>query len=128
MAWFRRRARDARFGEYAAAPAVVERPGVGIGAFLGSLVYAATALTELLVAIRFLFRLFAANPGNDFVSWVYNLSGYVVAPFAGIFGNSNPVAGISPASVWEWGTVIAFIVWGIVGTIIARALTASSRY
>lgn len=129
MARYRRRYDDPRFGEYAATarPAPVVERGWGIGAMLASLVYAATALTELLLALRFFFRLFGANPANTFVNWVYSLSWHVMSPFAGIFNNTNPVSGFNYSGVFEWGTVIAFVVWGIVGMIIARALASTSR-
>ena len=121
MAWFRRRGvEDPRFGEYAAAtsPAVVRTGGFGYA--LAQIIYTATTIVEGILLFRFLFRLFGANAGNGFVHFIYTISWPLVAPFSGIFSDSNPVAGVVANSHWEWATVIAFIVWGIVGTVLAR--------
>lgn len=55
---------------------------------MGAIVYVIFGLLELLVGLRFLFELLGANPGSPFVMWLYNFSGALVAPFAGIFGHS----------------------------------------
>jgi len=40
---------------------------------------------EILLALRFVFKLLGANPSSEFVNFIYNLSAVFVAPFAGIF-------------------------------------------
>ena len=126
MAWFRRRSDDPRFGEYAAtATPVVARTG-GFGYALAQIIYAITTIVEVILAFRFLFRLFGANAGNGFVHFIYTISWPLVSPFSGIFSDTNPVSGVVNNSHWEWATVIAFIVWGIVGTVLAR-LAAPAR-
>lgn len=39
------------------------------------------------LGLRFVFRLFAANPEAPFVSWINGVSGNLMSPFAGIFSN-----------------------------------------
>lgn len=127
MAWFRRHTDDPRFGEYAAtATPVVARPA-GFGYALGQIIYTILTIVEVILAFRFFFRLFGANAGNGFVHFIYAISWPLVAPFSGIFNDTNPVSGVVINSHWEWATVIAFIVWGIVGTVAARLVSAGSR-
>jgi hypothetical protein len=127
MAWFSRRGtNDPRFGEYAAAAPVVARPN-GFGYALAQIIYLVTTVVEVILAFRFLFRLFGANAGNGFVHFIYSISWPLVAPFSGIFNDTNPVSGVVNNSHWEWATIIAFIVWGIVGTVLARLASAGSR-
>jgi len=77
--------------------------------------YFVLGVLEILLLLRFVFRLLAANPDNAFVSFLYNLSGVFVAPFNGIF--ANPTLG--SASVFELSTLVAMLVyaliaWGII--------------
>jgi YggT family protein len=87
-------------------------------------------LVQFLVGIRFVFLLLGANPGNAFVSWIYDLSTPLVTPFAGILGRSAVVAeGAVVTSVLEWASLLALLVYGIVGSILVRAVSHTApRY
>lgn len=79
-------------------------------------------LVDVVIAIRFVMKLLAANSSSGFVSFMYNLSEPLVAPFRGIFG--TPAAG---GSVLEPASLVAIVIysliaWGIVALI--RLLTA----
>ena len=79
-------------------------------------------LVDVIIAIRFVMKLLAANPTSGFVSFMYGLSEPLVAPFRGIFG--TPAAGgsvLEPASLVAIA-VYSLIGWGIVALI--RLLTA----
>jgi hypothetical protein len=77
---------------------------------------------ELLVGLRFIFLLLGANPSAWFVMWVYNTSAPLVTPFAGILGHPTTVpagaAGAIVHSVFDPSTLVAFIVYAVVGGII----------
>jgi hypothetical protein len=78
--------------------------------------YFVLGVLEVLLLLRFIFRLLAANPDNAFVSFLYNLSGVFVGPFNGIFANPTLVGS---SSVFEFSTLVAMLVyaliaWGIV--------------
>jgi hypothetical protein len=60
---------------------------------IASILYAILGFIEVLLGTRFIFRLLGANPANAFVELVYDLSTPLVAPFAGIFGQSASVTG-----------------------------------
>jgi uncharacterized protein YggT (Ycf19 family) len=82
---------------------------------------------DLVIGLRFIFQLIGANVSSNFVSWIYNVSSPLVAPFTGIFGDiSKPIVGTIPHSVFEPATLIALIIYGLIGGFILR-LAASPR-
>lgn len=62
-----------------------------------------------ILGLRFILRLFAANPNNDFVSWVYEASGEIMGPFRGIFGTPN-IEGF----VIDFTALFAMLVYGLI--------------
>jgi YGGT family len=81
------------------------------------LVYLIFAVIELLVAIRFVLRALGANANAGFAQFIYGVTAPLVAPFVGLFP--------SPASngmVIEPGTIVALIVYPILGWIIGKLL------
>jgi hypothetical protein len=69
---------------------------------------------DVLIAIRFILLLLGANQSAGFVDFIYGITGVLVAPFVGIFG--EPAYG---HFVFEWSSVLAvaiysLIAWGIV--------------
>ena len=79
------------------------------------------AILEVLFAMRLIFKLLGANPTNGFISFIYNLSGFFLAPFSGIFRSAvNP--GIETKSVLEASTIIAMIVYALVAIGIIRLI------
>jgi hypothetical protein len=87
---------------------------------MSSIVYAIFGFIEFLLGFRFLFKLLGANPVNAFVAWVYNLSGPLVSPFLGIFGTPASGPGTVTTGHFELGTVVALIVYAIIGAALAR--------
>lgn len=71
-----------------------------------------------LIFLRLLLQLLGANQGNDFVGFIYNLSGIFVAPFYGIFG--EPTFGVSH---FETSALVAIIIYALLTIGIARLLT-----
>lgn len=71
-------------------------------------------ILEVLLAFRFLLKLFGANPYAGFTNFIYTLSYPFAAPFLNVFRISK-VEG----SVFEWTTLLAMAVywlvaWGII--------------
>ena len=91
---------------------------------LAGIIYAITGFIELLISLRFIFRLVGANPLSPFVNWIYDWSTPFVAPFAGIFGQTATITGhgVVVPSVFDWTALIALIVYGLIGGITARLL------
>lgn len=91
---------------------------------VGSLVYALFGIIDALIGFRFVFLLLGANPVNHFVSWVYSWSNPLVAPFNGIFGQHTvtTVHGFVTQGVFDWTALVALVVYGVVGGILAKVL------
>jgi len=67
------------------------------------------ALVEILIGFRVALKALGANPLSGFTSLVYSLSDPLTLPFRSIFPNT-----VSGASLFEWSTVIAAIVYALV--------------
>lgn len=74
------------------------------------LIWLLLAILEAVLALRFFFKLIGVNAANPFANFLYNLTGFFVAPFASLTG--APSAG---AMVFEFSTFIAMIVYALVG-------------
>ena len=76
----------------------------------------------VLLALRMALMLLAANEGSAFVDFVYSLSGVFAMPFYGIF-SYTPAYG---SSFFEISSLVAIVVYALVGWGIAKALTITS--
>jgi hypothetical protein len=77
--------------------------------------YFILGVLEVILGLRFIFRLFGASVYNGFIAFLYGLSHVFVAPFNGIFKDQA----LGSVSVFEISTIIAMLVyaliaWGIV--------------
>jgi hypothetical protein len=70
---------------------------------------------------RFILLLLNANKGNDIVHWILSRSDFWVKPFADIFHLANKAVG-DTGGVFEPVSLIAFIIYAIVGSLILAAL------
>jgi uncharacterized protein YggT (Ycf19 family) len=86
---------------------------------LARIIWLITAIVLTILALRFAFVLFGANPDNSIANFVYNVSGPLVAPFFNLF-NYNAVNGIPR---FELFTLVAMAVYALVGWGIAHFLT-----
>jgi len=87
--------------------------------WVAAIIYFLLTILEIILVLRFVFKLFGANTGNGFVMGLYNFSYVFVAPFKGIF--TDPALGY--AHVFEVSTLIAMIIYAL----IAWGLVALSR-
>lgn len=74
-------------------------------------------LLEILLAFRFILKLLGANPTAGFSSFIYGVTYIFTAPFLSVFGMSK-VAG----SIFEWTTLLAILVYGIIAFGIIKLL------
>ena len=79
------------------------------------------ALLLVLVGMRFLMLLIGANADSELVQWVMTRSQFWVAPFFGIFHLTDQ--SITRQGVFEFASLIAFIVYAVIGSIIAWAIS-----
>jgi uncharacterized protein YggT (Ycf19 family) len=81
---------------------------------------------EVLLGFRFVLKLLGANPNSGFTDFVYSVSGPLTAPFRGIF--STPTAeGDITTSVFETSTLIAIVVYAIIGWGIVKLATLNKE-
>lgn len=77
-----------------------------------------------LLVIRLVLLLLGANQGNAFVDFIYGLSGIFAVPFYGIF-SYTPAYG---HSVLELSSVVAIIVYALIGWGVAKLMSLGSNY
>lgn len=75
----------------------------------------------VLLALRLVLLLLAANDDSAFVSFIYTLSNIFAAPFFGIF-NYQPAYG---QFTFEISTVVAIVVYALIGWGVAKLATLS---
>ena len=73
------------------------------------LIWFLAGLVDVLVALRFVLKLFGASIASPFVALVYGLSAPLVGPFANIF----PVSGQGPF-VFEPAALVALLIYPLV--------------
>lgn len=83
-----------------------------------NIVYFLFGALELLLAIRVILQLIGVNAENGFASFVYGLS----APFVALFESLLQNPSLGGASVLEITTIIAMLVWAIVGWLAGRLI------
>ncbi|MES2471107.1 MAG: YggT family protein [Patescibacteria group bacterium] len=66
-------------------------------------------LLEILLAFRFVLKLFGANPAAGFTSFIYSISHIFAAPFLNVFGITQV-----GASRFEWTTLLAMLVYWVI--------------
>lgn len=91
-----------------------------------NLVWFIVGLIEISVALRFVLKLFGANPNNGFVDFVYTFTGYLTAPFDNIFNVAKVTSG-SVHSVFEPSIIVAAIVYGLIGWGIVTLLNITQK-
>lgn len=97
----------------------LDQRGFGVLATLINVVF---GIILTLIGLRMVFLLFNANPANQFVAWVYEISQPLVAPFAGIFTDISLLNGRL-----EMATIVALIVYGLLAAILTRLFASSYR-
>jgi hypothetical protein len=102
----------------------VRRP---IEVVLARLVMWVFGAIEILIAIRFVFKLFGASTESAFVQFIYTASGYFMAPFEAIFESQKVDGSVFELSALVAIAIYALVAWGIVALIRAVTPRAQSR-
>ena len=87
-----------------------------------AVVWFVVGAVEIFVAARFLGKLFGASAHSAFVNFIYQVSGPLVAPFTGIFGDTG-----SKTNVFETASLVAIVVYAVIGwgiVVLIRIVTA----
>jgi hypothetical protein len=78
-------------------------------------IYFLFGIIEVLIALRFGLRAFGANPAAPFSAAIYTITGPLVAPFNGMFGEPQ-----LSQSVFEPQSIVAILVYALVGWALAK--------
>lgn len=68
-------------------------------------------VTVGLLGLRFIMKLFGANPSAPFADWIYGTTDSLLSPFRGIFTTPRLEGGI----ILELSTIFAIIIYLMVG-------------
>ncbi len=83
-------------------------PGSAV-ALIENLIWLVFGAVEVLLLIRFFLRLLGANPAAPFTTFIYNITGVLIAPFALVF--PTPSTG---GTAFELSTLLAMVVYALV--------------
>jgi YggT family protein len=72
-------------------------------------------ILEGFLALRFLLKLMAANPGSPIAALIYSFTSIFLVPFSGL--TATPAAG---GIVLEISTLFAMLIYGLIGWVIVR--------
>jgi len=103
-------------------------------ALITQITWAVLGLLEILLGLRFLLKLIAANPDSGFAVFIYGITKPFIAPFALLVGTPTAGGVIFEATTLIAMAIFALLFWGIVSVIriavnrpIARTSTRSTR-
>ena len=89
-----------------------------------NVVWYIVGFVEILLAFRFVLKLFGANPASGFVDFIYTVTGVLTAPFDNIFGVTKAAAG-QVHSVFEPSILVAGVVYALAGWGIVKLLSVN---
>jgi uncharacterized membrane protein len=87
------------------------------GALATQIIGVILGILEILLGLRFLLKLIAANPNSGFTVFIYGITKPLVAPFTALVG--TPTSG---GNVLEWTTLIAMAVYALLFWVIVRVV------
>ena len=84
------------------------------------IVWLITAVVDVLLAMRFIFKLLGASTQSPFVALLYGLTAPLAAPFQGMFGSPAQSGSVLESASLVGLIIYALIGWGIVSLIRIR--------
>jgi uncharacterized protein YggT (Ycf19 family) len=100
-------------------------PGPGGATMAARVVTFAFGVLQALLILRIILLLLVANPGNDIVSFVLNITQPFVEPFLGMFSLNRVTA--DQGSVLDVAAIVALIGWTLVEMLVLAAIRIFSR-
>lgn len=86
-----------------------------------NVVWFLVGLIEVVLGLRFIFKILGANPAAGFISFLYDVSGFLSAPFDNIFG-VKATATQQGVSLFEPSILVAMLVYLLIGWGIVKLL------
>jgi len=91
------------------------------------IIYSVLALLEILLGLRFILKLIAANPDSGFAWFIYGITGLFVKPFTDLVSNWSTGEMIIEVTTLIAMAVYALVFWGLVRVIRIVADRPSAR-
>lgn len=98
-------------------PQVVERHITGV-----AVVNYILGIAEVLLSLRFIFRLFGASPDATFTNVVYAITDPLMAPFASIARGT-----LRDGAVLDWSILVAMAIYALIAWAVVRLIEISSQ-
>jgi uncharacterized protein YggT (Ycf19 family) len=98
-------------------PAAEKAATVG---WINNLIWFIVGVLSILLIIRFVLLAAGANESAGFAQLIYGLTGWMVAPFAGLFGQEITYPGSAGTGVIEFASLVAILVIVLIGWILTR--------
>jgi YggT family protein len=96
-----------------------------------NVIYLVLGVVEMLLVIRFVLKLLAANPQAGFAQLINGLTAPLVAPFTGLLGNPSSSGGnqfeVTSLVAMAVYALVAWLLTKIVGLVLDRTVTRSRR-
>jgi hypothetical protein len=100
-------------------------PGPGGATLAARVVTFAFGVLQALLILRIVLLLLVANPGNDVVKFVLNVTQPFVEPFLGMFSLNRVTA--DQGSIFDVAALVALIAWTLVEALILAAIRIFAR-
>jgi uncharacterized protein YggT (Ycf19 family) len=100
-------------------------PGPGGATIAARVVTFLFGILQVLLILRIILLLLVANPGNDIVSFVFNITQPFVEPFVNMFSLNRVTA--DQGSVLDITAIVALIAWTLIEALILAAIRIFSR-
>jgi len=92
------------------------------GALVTQVLGAILGILEILLGLRFLLKLIAANANSGFAVFIYGITKPLVAPFTALVG--TPTSG---GNILEWTTLIAMAVYALLFWVVIRVVRIAAN-
>lgn len=87
---------------------------------IARVVWYVLGIINTLLGLRFVLRLFGANPAAAFTDFIYSLTSPLLAPFRNVIRSSAVGTGVI-----EWSTLLAMAIYWLIAYAIVRLLVVS---
>jgi uncharacterized protein YggT (Ycf19 family) len=94
-----------------------------IALFLSAITQFVFGLIEIMIVLRIMMKMLGASTVAPFVSWLYETTEPLLAPFSGVF----PTPQVSGGFVLEISALVALVVYGLAGFLINTLVTTITR-
>ena len=107
-------------------PLKIKKDNAAIKATTKNVIRYIAGFIEVILVIRFMFKLLGANGANSFVKLVYSVTNIFSGPFNNIFGTTH--ATLSSTHVFDPTIIIAGIVYALIAWGVIKLVNINHKY